>query len=217
MRLVATLLSSALVAGRAQDLTIEMTMINDDPRPVVVCTKDAPFAPLYGLPSWRGQLARAGATPIGIHRLFDPRYGAPSPPYVPGYLKEHGARMKPGASVVVRLVGCWLPRAALPDDARLRRLLNRPIDPPAPLPPGVRWDKGDFTRTSILVIGSDCSALTKALARASDDVLYGSAIATLPGPGSYELILGYDEEAAFGFVPAQPIHLTAPPLRLDVP
>ena len=219
MHLVATIVSSALIAGRAQNLSVALALTNDGPRPAVVCAKDAPIAPLYELPRWSAQLAPgdSAGSPIPIFRIFDPRLGAPAPPYLPHYLKEHGVRIKAGASLEVRIGGCWLPRSALPDDTRLRRLLNHPAPPPAGVPPGVRWEKGDYTHASLLVLGDDCATVTKALASGSDDVLFGRALAVIPAPGSYALTFAYDEQAAYGFVPEQPLHVAAPPFKLDVP
>jgi hypothetical protein len=219
VHLVATIVSSALIAGRAQNLSFVLTLTNDGPRPAVVCAKDAPLAPLYELPRWSAQLAPSDGArpPISVVRLFNPGWGAPSPPHVPGYLKEHGVRVKSGASIEVRIGGCWLPRSALPDDARLRRLLNHPATTPAALPPGVHWEKGDYTRASLLVLGDDCATLIKALASGADDVLFGRALAVIAAPGAHTIVFTYDEREAYGFVPEQPLHVAAPPFKLDVP
>jgi hypothetical protein len=225
VKLLASIVSSALVAGRAQDISFALALTNDGPSAAVVCAKDAPVAPLYELPRWIVGLAPAGDGGPGTHgsgtipvaRLFDPRLGAPAPPYLPRYLKEHGVSLKAGATLAVRVDGCWLPRAALPDDARLRRLLNHPIDPPAPLPAGARWNMGDYARASLLVLGESCATVTRALARAGDDGLFGMALAVIPEPGSRTISFTYDEQEAYGFIPRQPIPTSAPALRFDVP
>jgi hypothetical protein len=219
VHLVATIVSSALIAGRAQNLSFVLALTNDGANTAVICARDAPIAPLYQLPRWNAQLAPGDGArpPIPIVRLFDPRLGAPAPPYLPGYLKEHGVRVKPGAKLEVRVGGCWLPRSALPDDTRLRRLLNHPATPPLPMPPGVRWEKGDYTRASVLILGDDCAAVAKALAGGSDDVFFGRAIAVIPAPGPYTITFTYNEEEAHGFVPERPLHVAAPPIKLDVP
>jgi hypothetical protein len=220
MRLSATALSPALAAARAQDLAFDLQLVNDEPAPVVVCAKDAPFASLYGLPSWGAQLVPVGArdaAPVVFRLLFNPAWGAPAPPHVPRYLKEHGTRVKPGGAIDVRLQGCWVPREALPDDASLRRLLNHPREAPAPLPAGVRWDSGDYARASLVVMGRSCGELQAALARGADDCLFGLTLAVLPEPGGYELTFWYDEHEAFAFVPARPLRVAAPALRLAIP
>jgi hypothetical protein len=205
VKLVVSIVSSALVAGRAQDVTFALALTNDGPRPAVVCAKDAPVAPLYELPSWRAQLAPVGGggadagarAIIPVASLFNPSWGAPAPPWVPGYLKEHGAPLAPGATLTVRLRGCWLPRAALPESARQHA--------------------GDGPHGSLLVVGDDCAGVTKALARGGGDALYGRSIAAISRPGGYAITFWYEEKEAYGFVPVQPIHVVAPPVRLDVP
>jgi hypothetical protein len=204
MRLVVSIVSSALVAGRAQDVTFALALTNDGARPVVVCAKDAPVTPLYELPQWAAQLEPVGADagaaahpPIIVARLFNPEWGAPAPPYVPHYLKEHGTPLKPGATLTVRLPGCWMPRAALPEDARRHA--------------------ADAPQSSLLIIGEDCATVTKGLAHGGADSLFGRAMAIVPGPGRYAITFWYSEKEAHGFVPAQPTFVTAPPVRIDFP
>jgi hypothetical protein len=132
VKLVVSIVSSALVAGRAQDVTLALALTNDGPRAAVVCAKDAPVA-----------------------------------------------------------------RAALPEDARRHA--------------------GDGPHGSLLIVGDDCATVTKALARGGGDALFGRAMAATPRPGSYAITFCYDEREAHGFVPAQPIHVVAPPVRIDVP
>jgi hypothetical protein len=124
--------------------------------------------------------------------------GPPAPPYAPGYLKEHGAKLAAGATLTVRMRGCWLPRAALPEDAR--------------------HHAGESANASLLILGDDCASVVKALARGGGDTLYGRAVGVITEPGRYTITFSYDErDGGFGFVPAQPIQVVAPPVRIDIP
>jgi len=192
MRLAAMLASPPLSTGRAQDFVFALTLTNDDGSAVLTCAAEARFADPYGLPSWNAQLALAAAPPappIAVFRALDPRFGAPAPPWVPHYLKERGRELAAGGSVTIRLAACWLPRPALP---------------------------AGFAGDSLLVMGETSAAVIAALGERGGEALYGRAAAALPAPGSYELTLWYAEKAACGFVPAQPIQVSAPPIRLEL-
>jgi len=44
-----------------------------------------------------------------------------------------------------------------------------------------------------------------------------ACVSSQPAPGPYTITFSYDEQEAHGFVPEQPRHVAAPPIKLDVP
>ncbi len=207
MQLIAKLLTAALGAGQAQDLSFELSLTNDSDQPVKVCAKDIPWTNALGYHGFGAAFTSVAAPttkPRGVFRPFNPAWGPPAPPYLAAYLDQHVVSLAPRQTVKAQVNACVLPRVEVPKG---QSAAASALGPP---------ENTDISTLALVVFETRCADLRRALSKERFDTLYGRPLA-LVAHGEHDLAFNYVESAGFGFTPPQPLRLFAPPLRVRIP